>query len=101
MAKTALIKRNIIPEIIGMIEKKKANPIIAQSGLKLVENIAKSKEGLEYLKQNDTAMQAIVQIMDAHPNDSSVLNIGSNVLGSLATVQDLNSALADLRSGNL
>jgi hypothetical protein len=96
-----LISRNIIKDIVALLEKKSYSPVIVQSGLKLLESISRTKEGVEYLKKDGLGMRAMVTLLEKHPEERAILNIGANILGKIATVADLDQALATLKSGGI
>lgn len=97
--KTALISRNMVKDIVALLEKKSYSPVIVQSGLKLLESISRTKEGVEYLKKDGVGMKAMVTLLSKHPEERAILNIGANILGKIATVSDLDNAIAALKSG--
>lgn len=98
-AKSALISRNIVKDLVALLEKKSYSPVVVQAGLKLLESISKTKEGVEYLKKDGLGMRAMVTLLEKHPEERAILNLGSSILGKIATVVDLDNALASLKSG--
>ena len=100
-AKSALISRNIVKDIVALLEKKSYSPIVVHSGLKLLESIARTKEGVEYLKKDGLGMRAMVTLLEKHPEERAILNIGASILGKIATIEDLDNALNSLKSGGL
>ena len=94
-----MISRNIVKDLVALLEKKSYSPVIVQSGLKLLESISKTKEGVEYLKKDGVGMRALVTLLEKHPEERAILNIGANILGKIATISDLDQALNSLKSG--
>lgn len=75
--------------------------MIVQSGLKFLEQISKTKEGVEYLKKDGIGMKALVTLLEKHPEEKGILNSASNILGRVATISDLNNALGNLKDGGI
>lgn len=44
-------------------------------------------------------MQAIVSLMEKHPTEKAVLNVGASVLKRVATIADLRNAMDSLKNG--
>jgi hypothetical protein len=44
-------------------------------------------------------MQAIVSLMEKHPTEKAVLNVGASVLKKVATIADLRNAMDSLKNG--
>ena len=86
---------------MALLEKKSASPAVVQAGLKLIDTISKSVEGIEYLKKDGRGMQSIVTLMERHSNERAVLNLGASILGKIATITDLNEALQALLAGKI
>ena len=74
---------------------------MVHSGLKLLESISRTKEGVEYLKKDGLGMRALVTLLEKHPEERAILNIGANILGKIATISDLDAALISLKTGGL
>lgn len=98
-ARQAVISRNIVKDIVALLEKKAYSPVIVQSGLKFLESVAKTKEGVEYLKKDGIGMKALVSLLEKHPEEKAILNTGANILGKVATISDLTNALSSLKDG--
>ena len=97
-ARTSLINNDIVPKMINFLETKKQPSSVVQAGLKFIENISRSADGIAYLKKAGQGMKLLVKIMDMHQNDKSILNIGSQILAKIATVEDLDLCLKKIQS---
>lgn len=71
------------------------------SGLKFIENICKSQEGVEYLKRDGLGMRVLTNLLEKHPEEKAILNSGAAILGKVATISDLTIALGSLNEGGI
>jgi hypothetical protein len=73
--------------------------VIVHSGLKFIENVCKSAEGVEYLKKDGLGMRCLTTLLEKHPEERAILSSGGVILGKIASVSDLTNALGSLNEG--
>ena len=99
-AVSSLNNNQDIKTIIGVIESSAAQDRriasrFLQPVFHVLKSISRTEEGLAILKSQN-CVDSLVGVMEANPNNTSLLKVGASVLDSLVSVTDLNTALATL-----
>ena len=98
--RAVMVKTGGIQHLIAMFNKKPDDPIVIQGGLRTLGNLTKTKEAVAVMKESGETMNAVVKVLEKHPGEKQIVNLASGMLSKISTKNDLDKAIAAVRSGN-
>lgn len=93
-----VLKKNLIPNILKNIKITSAykKPDVIITGLQILDNISRSEDGKQTLKQNE-AIENISNILDFFQNNDDVLRIGAKIYSKISSPEDALALIEQIR----
>lgn len=93
-----ILKKNFIPNILKNIKIISAykKPDVIITGLQILDNLSRSDEGKQSLKENE-AIENISTILDSFQNNDYVLRMGAKIYSKISTTQDIINLIQHLK----